>query len=174
MPVPSFEEVYESTFDLVWRLCANRGVPPGALDDAVQEIFVIVHRKLPEFEGRSSVRTWVAAITRLAAADFLRRLSNRPSGDPLHEMASEGLDPAEALERRRALVVLDEALAKMTEPQREAFLLCDVEQLNSREVAAALGVNDNTIRTRLRAARAVFTATVNRHQAQRRWGVGHG
>ena len=64
--VLSFDQVYDTHFDFVWRYARNRGVPPSALDDVVQEVFIVVHRKLATFEGRSSVRTWLAMITRRA------------------------------------------------------------------------------------------------------------
>lgn len=171
---PSFEQVYASCFDLVWRLAAHRRVPAGQLDDAVQEVFVVIHRKLPEFEGRSSVRTWVAVIAKRTIRDFTRKRAHRASGEELPLLATDTPDPADALERRQALAVLDEALESMSEEQREAFLLCELEGMSSREVALETGTNDNTIRTRLRSARAVFTATVGRFEAKRRWRVGHG
>src|SRR5690349_5822056 len=72
-----FREVYDSHFAFVWRAVANRGVPPSALDDVVQEVFLVVHRKLDEFEGRSSVRTWLAGIVRRVVADHAKKRGNR-------------------------------------------------------------------------------------------------
>ena len=54
----TFRQVYDTYFAFVWRAAANRGVPAAAMDDVVQEVFLVVHRKLPEFEGRSTLRTW--------------------------------------------------------------------------------------------------------------------
>ena len=60
--VPAFERVYEEHFDFVWRSLRRLGVPRSALDDAVQEVFLVVHRRLAEFEGRSSLKTWLFGI----------------------------------------------------------------------------------------------------------------
>ena len=172
--VPSFADVYREHFAMVWRLCANR-VPEASLDDVVQEVFLVVHRKLPEFEGRSSVRTWVFGIVRRVTRDYRRAAYNKPLGPPIDEdVVDERELPSEALARKQALAVLDEALEKMPEEQRDAFLLMEVEQLTSREAAELLEVNENTVRTRVRAARAIFTAAVTRFRARQRWGEGHG
>ena len=171
---PTFQAVYAECFDMVWRLAASR-VPASALDDVVQEVFLVVHRKLPDFEGRSSVRTWVYGIVRWVIRDYVRNHGNRPLGTSLEEEpACENELPSDALARKEALAVLDEALSRMPEDQREAFLLMDVEQMTSREVAEMLGVNDNTVRTRVRAARAIFAAAVTRFRAKQRWGERHG
>jgi RNA polymerase sigma-70 factor (ECF subfamily) len=171
--MPDFRTVYETYFPFVWRYAANRGVPPMAIDDVVQEVFVVVHHRLASFEGRSSLRTWLAGVSRNVLRDYLRKRGNQKTGDSLDdqvEIRSEGAGPAEALERKIAVELLDELLEQMTELQREVFILCDIEQLSAVEVAAMLEVNENTLRTRLRAARQVFNAGVTRYRAKRAWG----
>ena len=172
-PVPEFRTVYETYFPFVWRYAANRGVPPMAIDDVVQEVFVVVHHRLASFEGRSSLRTWLAGVCRNVLRDYLRKRGNQKAGDSLDdqvEIRSDGIGPAEALERKVAVELLDELLEQMSELQREVFILCDIEQLSAVEVAEMLGVNENTLRTRLRAGRQVFNAGVTRYRAKRAWG----
>ena len=174
-PPPTFEAVYEGYFAFVWRNVANRGVPEPAVDDVVQEVFLVVHRKLPEFEGRSSVRTWLAAIVRRVVRDHVRKRGNQRVGEPLEEepaVMTQG--PAEALDRKVAVALLDSLLETMSEAQREVFLLAEVEQMTSIEIGEALGVNENTVRTRLRAARRVFAAGVARHRAEQLWRASRG
>ena len=172
---PSFEEVYESYFGFVWRNVANRGVPPSLMDDVVQEVFMVVHRKLPEFEGRSSLRTWLSAIVRGVVRDQLRKRGHRPAGEPMDDMdLAGGVGPAEALEQKAAAELFDELVAGMSEAQREVFLLVEVEQMTGAEVAEALELNENTVRTRLRAARRLFAAGVARKRASERWGSPRG
>jgi RNA polymerase sigma-70 factor, ECF subfamily len=171
--MPDFRLVYETYFPFVWRYAANRGVPPMAIDDVVQEVFVVVHHRLASFEGRSSLRTWLAGVARNVLRDYLRKRGNQKAGDSLDdqvEIRSEGVGPAEALERKVAVDLLDQLLEQMTELQREVFTLCDIEQLSAVEVAGLLEVNENTLRTRLRAARQVFNTGVTRYRAKRAWG----
>ncbi len=171
--VAEFRTVYETYFPFVWRYAANRGVPPMAIDDVVQEVFVVVHHRLASFEGRSSLRTWLAGVCRNVLRDYLRKRGNQKAGESLDdqlEIRAEGVSPADALERKIAVELLDELLAQMTELQREVFILCDIEQLSAVEVAEMLEVNENTLRTRLRSARQVFNAGVTRYRAKRAWG----
>jgi RNA polymerase sigma-70 factor (ECF subfamily) len=141
------------------------------LDDVVQETFLVIHRKLPTFEGRSSLRTWIAAITRNTAAEFLRRKRHQLLGagvDP-DASASATMSPAEQLEATAAAQLLDEFLDEMPEEQRDVFLLAEVEQMTANEIGAVLDVNPNTVRTRLRAARMSVQASLARHRAAERW-----
>jgi RNA polymerase sigma-70 factor (ECF subfamily) len=166
----TFDQVYEEHFDFVWRCAVHRGIPPAALDDVVQEVFIIVHRKLPEFEGRAQLRTWIGAIVRRVIADYRRRRSNRPLGDELLERElTDTVHDADPVDRRDALGVLDELLAKMPDDQREVFVLREIECLSGTEIAAITGANENTVWTRLRAARRKFREGVAIERARRRW-----
>jgi RNA polymerase sigma-70 factor (ECF subfamily) len=164
--VPSFGEVYDAHFDFVWRCVANRGVPRSAVDDIVQEVFMVVHRRLAAFESRSSLRTWLWVIVRRVARDHVRKIGNAAVGEPLgdRDVAIQA-GPAEALEQKSAAELLDELMGQMTEAQREVFMLYEVEQMTGSEIAAALSANENTIYSRLRAARRIFESGVARYRA---------
>jgi len=169
-----FAQVYEQYFDFVWRFAAHRGVPRPALDDVTQEVFLIVHRQLQSFEGRSTLRTWIAGITFNFVRGYLRKRSNWNDEDPLDavaQMASLEPLPLEVLEQKSAADLLATILAKMTEIQREAFILCEVEGMAATEAAQALGINENTMRARLRDARLVFEALTARLRLQQAWSL---
>ena len=157
-PTLVFDEVYDEHFSFVWRNVLNRGVPSSAVDDVVQEVFVVVHRKLTSFEGRSSMRTWLAGIVRRVVADHVRKRGNAPVGDEQleNESPSAARGPAEELDAKAAARVLDELLARMPEAQREVFILHEIEEMTGREIAETVGANENTVHTRLRAARRIF------------------
>lgn len=163
--VLSFREVYDRYFAFVWRSVQNRGVRKAALDDVVQEVFIVVHRKLPQFEGRSSLRTWIASIVRWVVTDYVRKRGNQPAGDELPEQtASTSAMPSEELERKAALQLLDALLAKMSDEQREVFVLHELEHMSGIEIAEITGVNENTVWSRLRAARKIFQEGVAREK----------
>jgi RNA polymerase sigma-70 factor (ECF subfamily) len=163
----SFREVYDTYFSFAWRSAANRGVPSAALDDVVQEVFIVVHRKLPEFEGRSSLRTWIAGIVRRVVADYVKKRGNRPAGDePLEREPAAHSESMHGVEHKAALELLDSLLAKMSEEQREVFVLHEIEHMSGTEIAELTLSNENTVWTRLRAARRIFQEGVARQRAR--------
>jgi RNA polymerase sigma-70 factor (ECF subfamily) len=169
--LPDFATVYDRHFAFVWRLAANLRVPQSHLDDVVQETFLVIHRKLPSFEGRSSLRTWIAAITRNTAKEFSRRKRHQLLGGEIDPdaAASAALTPAEQLEAAAAAALLDRFLDELPEEQRDVFILAEVEQMTANEIATVLDTNPNTVRTRLRAARKSVQASLARHRAAERW-----
>jgi RNA polymerase sigma-70 factor (ECF subfamily) len=158
---PAFEAVYEELFDFVWRSLRRLGVTPAGIDDAVQDVFIVVHRRLPEFAGRSSLKTWVLGIALRVARDHQR--SRRRKGD--HEELDARIPdaapgPVESLARAEALRELDRILSTLDEDKRAVFVLAEIEELTAPEIAEALEINVNTVYSRLRAARRAFDAAL--------------
>jgi RNA polymerase sigma factor (sigma-70 family) len=72
-PVADFDTVYSQNARFIWRVLRGMGVPDALIEDAVQDVFVVVHRRLAEFDGRHSIRTWLFAIAYRVSRDHLRR-----------------------------------------------------------------------------------------------------
>ncbi len=169
-----FEELYEKHFAFVWRNLRRLGVPPGAQDDAVQDIFLVVHRKRGEFAGRSSFQTWLFGIVlrvarRYRQAGARARSVPTPEGGPVDPDALvdvRGPSPHESAERGESLHLLHRLLDQLDEAKREVFVSIEVEGLSAPEVAEALGVPLNTVYSRLRLARQEFEQAVARHEAR--------
>jgi len=157
-----FEEVYEQHVAFVWRVLAGLGVPPDRLEDAVQDVFVIVHAKLAGFEGRSRLTTWLYGIARNVALEAIRRTArDRQHAAALGEVAAEA-DPSVAADRQvEARRLLLDLLGRLDDDKREVFVLVELEQVPVKEVAAMLGIKENTAWSRLRLARREF----DRHAA---------
>ena len=156
---PSFDDVYESHVAFVWRVLRACGVPVEQLEDAAQDVFVVVHRRLVDFEGRSSITTWLFAIARKVAARHRRRSS--PPAEPVSELVPAP-DPFDQVARSEAAATINAILDRMDEDKRLVFALVEVEQLSVAEVARMLDINPNTAHSRLRLARAEFAAAVRR------------
>jgi RNA polymerase sigma-70 factor (ECF subfamily) len=173
---PSFHEVYRQHFDFVWRLARARRIPLSAVEDVVQEVFLVVHRQLPSFEGRSSLKTWLYTITRRVARDYARKRGNKVVGEEMkNAVATEEPGPESQAARNEAAQVLATILDGMDDVKREVFVLSEMEGMSGAEIAEALDVNPNTVYSRLRAAKAEFSAAVARHRAQWRFrSGGHG
>jgi RNA polymerase sigma-70 factor (ECF subfamily) len=157
--VSAFDDVYAANVAFVWRTARALGVPEHALEDAVQDVFVVVHRKLPEFEPRAQITTWLFAITRRVAAVHRRR-SERAA--PLAPEPAACDDPFSAVSRARAGAAVAAILAELDDDKRIVFALVEIEQLAVPEVARMLDINLNTAYSRLRLARRDFEAAARR------------
>lgn len=156
-PRPTFDQVYDRHFGFVWRVLRTLGLPSAAVEDAAQDVFVVVHRRLPEFEGRSDIRTWLYRVAQWVAADERRRTRTKPEHEPVDEHIPDEADgPFEALARSEAAETLERILDRMHPEKRIAFLLLDIEEMKANEVAALLEINVNTVYSRLRLAREQF------------------
>jgi RNA polymerase sigma-70 factor, ECF subfamily len=168
--VPSFARIYDEYFAFVWRSARRLGVPEASLDDVVQDVFVTVYRRLPDFEGRSQLKTWIFGILRHTISDLRRGQRRKPTSALDQEPAdSREASPQDAAVRAEGVKLLHEALASMPEDQREVFVLAELEQLSSPEIAAALDVNLNTVYSRLRSARQEFEAALKRLRSRDEW-----
>lgn len=155
--VPSFDEIYDQYFDFVWANLRRLGIPASHLDDAVQELFIVVHRRLREFAGRSSLKTWLAGIAWHIASEYRRHESRKGGGEPLPDtLVAPGRDPLGAAVHAEALRQLDTLLNELDDDKRVVFVLAELEQMSVPEIAQALAVNVNTVYSRLRAARMTF------------------
>jgi RNA polymerase sigma-70 factor (ECF subfamily) len=154
---PSRDElgrIFREHAPFAWRALRRLGVDAREVDDACQDVFVVVQRKLGEFEGRSSLKTWIYGVCLRVASDYRRRASSRretlePSP---RDGAGEGGPHAE-LERKEALRLLDALLDGLDDDKRAVFVLYEVEQLSMREVAEVVGCPAQTAYARLYAAR---------------------
>lgn len=162
------EEIYEACFDFVWRSARRMGVAEAAVDDVVQEVFLVAHRRLGDFEGRSSVKTWLFSILLRVVSDHRRTLRRKGGLAPLPEglRADEAESPVEQTEQREAVRLLHALLATLDDDKRAVFVLAELEQLTAPEIADALGLNLNTVYSRLRAARREFDKALERHRAR--------
>ena len=157
--IPTFDEVYAAHFAFVWRVLRTFGVAEAALEDAAQDVFVVVHRRLAEFEGRAAITTWLFAIARRVAQAH-RRKNNDGRIDPLEEEPAGAADTFAAFSRAQAAATVMAILDTMDADKRIVFALVELEQLSVPEVARMLELNLNTAYSRLRLARHAFELAV--------------
>ncbi|MGH1342155.1 MAG: RNA polymerase sigma factor [Nannocystales bacterium] len=162
---PEFSEVYRSHYDFVWRCVRRLGVPASLVDDATQEVFVIVHRRLSSYDPRTPMRGWLFGILRKVAASQRRR-AKRVAPVPSSVRSSADSDPEAALARREAADWVERFLATLDEEQRAVFVLAECEGVPVVELADTLGIKLNTAYSRLRLARRRFERALVRVQAR--------
>jgi RNA polymerase sigma-70 factor (ECF subfamily) len=155
--LPKFASVYEEHFDFVRRIVRRLGVSEASAEDVTQEVFVVVSRRLAEFEERSSLKTWLFGIARNVSYRHRRQVQRRVvtvGEDALDTVPdSRARSAQEIVERREASCVLDALIDTLDDNKRRIFILAELEERPMPEVAEAMGINLNTAYTRLRAAR---------------------
>jgi RNA polymerase sigma-70 factor (ECF subfamily) len=160
---PTLAAVYEANFRYVWRCLRSLGVRDAQLDDALQDVFVVVQRKLDDFDGGAELRTWLYAIALRIARKYRERAMREPLPLPLEpEPELHGTDAEGAATQRERLALARLALEALSDDQREVFVLARVEQMSAPEMAEVIGIPLNTVYSRLRAARLAFEAEVAR------------
>jgi RNA polymerase sigma-70 factor (ECF subfamily) len=163
---PSSDEVVAIVRDhasYVWRTLRFMGVREADLDDACQEVFIVVCRKLEGFEARSSIKTWLRGICLKKAAAYRRRAHVRnevPVATPAEEPAPDC--PERTLKQRQQLALLHRALDHLDDDKRAVFVLYEIEGLAMREVAETIGCALQTAYSRHHAARERVEAFVRR------------
>jgi RNA polymerase sigma-70 factor (ECF subfamily) len=171
-PAPDLAAVYEAHFRYVWRCLRSLGVYDAQVDDALQDVFVVVQRKLSDFDGEAQLRTWLYAIALRIARKYRERARREPAPlDAARESQPELLmnesGECAALSNER-LALARAVLETLSDEQREVFVLARVEQMSAPEIADVVGVPLNTVYSRLRAARLAFEAEVARRKASPR------
>ncbi|HWZ91356.1 MAG TPA: sigma-70 family RNA polymerase sigma factor [Polyangiaceae bacterium] len=160
-----FKSIYDSHFNLIWRALKRYGIPDSDMMDLTQKVFLTAFLKLPEFEGRSRISTWLWGIARRVASSHRQSsmVQNEVPTD-IEELDLAVEDEVTAESPRQSAV--ERILAKIPEPQRVVFLLFEVEEMEGLEIAALLDIPLGTVRSRLRYAREVFRRETERLAAQ--------
>jgi RNA polymerase sigma-70 factor (ECF subfamily) len=152
---PDFHAAYTQNFDFVWRSLRLLGTPAELLDDAAQDVFAVVYRRLDEFDGGAAVRTWLFAIARRVAANYRRRQSRGPSlaSVPLDAEPSADPSPHAHLEASESAAAVMDYCATLDEERRALFALALIEGVPTPELVPVFLVPLNTLYSRIRALR---------------------
>lgn len=174
---PTAEHVYRSHAGVVRRALRSFGVDPAVLDDATQDVFVVLVRRCADFdaqagsEGRDGWTNWVWGIARRVARGYRRGAGRRERLHAVLPRSSDDTSLDDGLARLRALEFLDGFLARLPAPLLEAFVLTELEGCTAPEIANKTGVNLNTIYARIRAVRRRFDDAIARELAPARTGA---
>ncbi len=164
-----FPSVFREHYRFVRVTLRRLGVYDSELDDVTQDVFVIVHRKLGEFDATRPIQLWlfgiclrVASTHRRSVRHRLRRIADGPA-----DKAAEGPLPDDELaaEESRRLVLA--ALDHIASSRRAVFVMYDLNEFSVNEIAEVLAINVNTVYSRLRVAREEFRQAVTKLRALR-------
>jgi len=149
----SFADIFRDHAPYLWRALLGLGVRQADVDDVCQEVWLVVHRRLHEFDGRA-VRSWLYAICLRVASEY-RRSARIRRELVLAELPETVASPGQhtSLVARRDWLALLRVLDELDEPKRNAFVLYEIEELSLREVAEIVGCPLQTAYSRVNAAR---------------------
>lgn len=150
-----FDQIYEEWFQEVARWVRALGGPAADRDDLIQDIFVVVHRRLPDFDGEN-LPGWLYQIARHRVRDFrrlgwVRRLVYGRAELP--ELVHPSQSPEEALALQRKQQLLQALLDRLNDGERAALVLFEVEGLSGDQIADLEGIPLNTVWARIHSAR---------------------
>ncbi|NOU31259.1 MAG: RNA polymerase sigma factor [Polyangiaceae bacterium] len=150
--------------ELVWLSLQRLGAPAAAVDDLFQEVFLVVHRQLPTFEGRSKITTWLFGICVRVVSSYRKRAHVRretPLDDA--ELSDDGAaSPEVQLDQEQMRAHLERVLDGMDPTRRATFVMFEIEGLSCDEIAEMSDVPVGTVYSRLHAARKDFVKSMNR------------
>lgn len=159
-PALPFETLYSTYFGFTWRVLGHLGVPARSMDDAVQEVWVVVHQRLSGFEGRSALKTWLFGIALNVQRNLYRAERRRAGHVPLpeEELRSSFPDPLLEREGREAWSLVMRFLESLDDERRTVFVASLLEGLPPAETAQVCGLDVPTVYLRVRSLRRAFRA----------------
>jgi RNA polymerase sigma-70 factor (ECF subfamily) len=168
-PTAEFRRIVDEHVAFLWRALRHLGVRERDLEDVCQDVFLVAHRRMADFRGDSSLRTWLYGIAVRLASEHRRRAQVRreiPTSEPPLDVATDQQENVAAdhqLERHELRQRLQNILEQLDEDKRAVFVLYEIEDLDMKEVAKAVGCPLQTAYSRLHAARR-FVADAVRSQ----------
>lgn len=159
-----FRTLYDDHVAFVWRNLRRLGVAPSDVEDRVQEVFVVAHRRIGDYQERGhGPRAWLFQIVLRIASEWRRHRRRHPEdvdGGAAQELEHTEAEQAELIARREALDQLDIALASLDVDKRAVLVLHEIEDMTAPEIAESLSLPVNTVYSRLRVARQQLEAAL--------------
>lgn len=153
----AFEMIYRETSGFVYNIALGVVRNTADADDVTQEVYIRVYRNLKGFGFRSALKTWLYRITMNAALNACKRREREAEKSVHDEVALEqaSVEPAQgaSVEDGEKRDKVAELLGVLTPDHRACIVLREIEGLSYEQIADALHININTVRTRLKRAR---------------------
>ena len=164
-----FAALYREHLHFVWRSVRRLGIREADAEDAVQEVFLVMHRRLSTFNQTSQFRTWIYGICMHVVRGKRRKASERLEVFGVVDDLPPDLyaaDPTKTIDQKKAAALLDLALDALPLEQRATFTLFELESMSCQEIAELTDVPLGTVYSRLRLAREGFHRATARIRAQ--------
>jgi RNA polymerase sigma-70 factor, ECF subfamily len=162
-------EIYRQHARFVWKTLARMGVDESHLEDVTQDVFVVVHRRLHTFDESARMTTWLYGICLKVAAAWRRRAWQRREKtveSPPERSSQPGRAADDFMQVQEAKRRIRSVLDRMDVDKRAVFLMYEIEEMSTTEIAELLGVPPGTVHSRLHAAREQFRLVLSRLDAR--------
>ncbi len=166
-PGLSVTQVHERHGEFVWRTLHRMGVRAPHVEDVYQEVFIVVHRRLGSFAGKSALTTWLYEICFRVAAGYRKKAHFRreelvPDWSLMDALSSDLPSPERQLATARQAELLERILDTLPLEYRVVFVMFEVEGLSCEQISAGLGTPLGTVHSRLSRARKRFARALSR------------
>lgn len=160
--MPAFDDVYQQHQDLVYNLCLHYLQNKEEAEEATQDIFVKIYRKMPEFRGESSLKTWIYRIAIHHCLDLLKaRKTQKRFGfmalfratPPLSHDPPDFNHPGVLLENKEELEQLFGKINQLPPQQKTALVLKYLDDLPQRDIADIMGISEKAVESLLQRAK---------------------
>ncbi|WP_437930243.1 sigma-70 family RNA polymerase sigma factor [Sorangium sp. So ce291] len=168
-PPQSLVALHAEHGGFVWATLQRFGIQQPDLEDAFQDVFIVVQRRLPAFDWACPVTTWLFAICRRVAASHRRRAHTRRErlGEVVDDVPDSARSPEEATSQQQARLQLEAILEAMDLDRRAVFVMFEIEEMPCNEIASLIGVPVGTVYSRLHAARKEFAILLKKAETER-------
>lgn len=158
-----FAALYRQNLDYVWQSLRRLGVPSADLEDLAHEVFLVVHRRLADYDRARPLRPWLFGIAYRIASELRRKHARRGAATELPDAdvaAPSEVSPEKQTVKREAIALARKALDAVDDDARAVFILAELDGIAVTDVAASLEIPVNTAYTRLRRARLAVAAAL--------------
>lgn len=160
---PPFATLYKQNLDYVWQSLRRLGVPSADLEDLAHEVFLVVHRRLADYDRSRPLRPWLFGISYRVASEQRRKHARRGAATELPDAdvaAPSEVSPLKQTVKREAIALARKALDAVDDDARAVFILAELDGIAVTDVAVSLDIPVNTAYTRLRRARQAVAAAL--------------
>ena len=157
--VLSFDELYKEFAGFVYNVALRIASNATDAEELTQEVFITVFKKLHTFSGLSSIKTWLYRVTVNTTLNYLKKKSRGSKKEvELDDTISQGVTgyrdtPDDEINKSFASQRVNKLLNSLPPDQKVCVVLRELEGFSYEEISKAVGVNINTVRTRIKRAR---------------------
>jgi RNA polymerase sigma-70 factor (ECF subfamily) len=177
----AWEEIVHRFNRRIYNICYRFAGGADDAEDLTQEVFIKIYRTMASFDPeRASFNTWVTTVTRNLLVDHFRKTKNERITDSMdapigeedegrsisEQIEDKGVSPDQQVERLQTKQMVHEALQKLSPELREAVILRDLQDMDYREIAAALKVPEGTVKSRINRGRTELARLLQRTYRQ--------